>query len=343
MSSAVLIAKFQKEKHPKTEHIIATNRLKSGDLLLQVATVEAKEALERSAEWATQAYPSAILVQKAYGVMVHGMRISAFDTNDQKAIKEKIEKDNQELHPGLNIVRTRWIGSASRPTKDGKEKRYSSLIVYTATAGMADGLIQRQLIEFHEIKSVSKYDQGAELMQCFNCQGYSHMTMRYSNKTRCGKCSLEHNIRDHNDVDNAPDACAACNQQGHPAWSSTCSIRKKELNKAYQRLANKAPLYGSSGTLLSGSDSSSPPRSFESFLAQSYPSSPPRSYDGSGINENARKRKVGDPQTQIQDSISTSSGLRRKVGRPRKLEAPEQGQGPLILLRLSLEPQFQFG
>jgi hypothetical protein len=186
-------------------------------------------------------------------------------------------------------------------------------------------------------------------MQCFNCYGYGHMAIRCSNKTRCGKCNLEHSTRDHNDANTAPDACAACNQQGHPAWSSTYSIRKRELNKALQRLANKAPLYGLSGTPPSGSHSSSPPRSFESFLAQSYPSSLPRSYDSSEVIENARKRRVQnstststeDPQTQTQDSTSTSNGPRRKVGRPRKLDTLEKGQGYIKPLQSSFQPQVQ--
>jgi hypothetical protein len=348
-----LIAKFQKGKHPKTDQIIAVNRLQSGDLLLQMATTEAKEALEQAVEWVAQAFPSAVLIRKTFGVIAHGIRITAFDTNSQEANRAKIERDNQDLHPGLKVIRTRWLGSAFKPTLDGKKKLFSSLIVYTATAEMADRLIRRQLIESQEIKTTERYDQASEIMQCFKCYGYGHMAFRCPNKTRCGVCNQEHDTRDHSYTKGIQqEACAACSQQGHPAWSPICPIRIKEKNRAAQRLANRAPLYE--------------PAKAEEQSGSSYR----RPSDGFTLVENPRKRRsqetgIEDQRDQRQSSISlggssgsslgntsssslgsaSSSGLSipvitRGPGRPRKFDSIERGQRPLAMPPTL--PQFQF-
>ena len=107
------------------------------------------------------------MVKKTYAVVAHGIRIEAVDTENKEAAKKKIQEDNGRLHPGLDVVKAKWIASAGRPARGGGKKRYSSLIIDVATEDMASGLVLRGIVEAGEAKEVSHYVHGAA--QCFNC------------------------------------------------------------------------------------------------------------------------------------------------------------------------------
>ncbi len=220
------------------------NRLRSGDLLLQTTTQEAREALEKDTRWVSEVYGSAVVVRKSFPVMIHGMRVSEFDTGNQAAIKERIEIENRSLHPGLEVVKARWCQGVGAAAGRGR-KLYSSLVLHVATAEMADGLIRKHLIEASEMKRVERFDQAATAMQCYNCQGQGHMARECPNPTRCAECSQDHDTRSHQEkAPGAPKACAGCGGTGHAAYEKTCPVRAKEAQRTRQRIANKPILYG---------------------------------------------------------------------------------------------------
>ncbi len=169
MESGRILAAFKNEqKHASSGQIVAVNRLRSGDLLLQTTTQEAREALEKDTRWVSEVYGSAVVVRKFFSVMIHGMRVSEFDIGNQAAIKERIEIENRSLHSGLEVVKARWCQGVGAAVGRGR-KLYSSLVLYVATAEMADGLIRKHLIEASEMKRVERFDQAATAMQCYNC------------------------------------------------------------------------------------------------------------------------------------------------------------------------------
>ncbi len=246
MESGRILAAFKNEqRYTPSGQIVAVNRLRSGDLLLQTTTQEAREALEKDTKWVSEVYGSAVVVRRSFPVMIHGMRISEFDTGNQAAIKERIETENRSLHPGLEVVKARWCHGGNTVVGRGR-KLYSSLVLHVATAEIADSLIRKHLIEASEIKRVERYDQAAAAIQCFNCQGEGHMARSCPNPTRCAECSQAHDTRSHQEkAPGAPKACAGCGGTGHAAYEKVCPVKVKEAQRTRQRIANKPLLYGS--------------------------------------------------------------------------------------------------
>ena len=204
-------------------------------MLLQATTVEAREALEQKTPWVTKEYKSAIVIRKSFPVMVHGMKISRFDENDQPTIRERIERGSKDLHPNLKVMKGRWSTSAWRPTVKGEKKRYSSLILDVATPEMADTLIRNGLINNNEAKIVERLDQSASLIQCYRCQEYGHMSTTYRNGIQCAECNQAHDTREHKIIaPAATKACASCGCRGHAAYDPACTQRIKERQRAAQ-------------------------------------------------------------------------------------------------------------
>ena len=106
--------------------IIAARRTGGGDVVLQVATVEAREELEKTGDWAKRNCKSARVLRHTSRIAIHGVRIDTVDTGDQRVVIEGLKQDNRKLHPELDIVKAEWPGFASKPDAEGKEKKYSS-------------------------------------------------------------------------------------------------------------------------------------------------------------------------------------------------------------------------
>ena len=51
MLAKYILQKLQSSKHAKTSQLVAARRLQSGNILLQAATVESREKLERITGW----------------------------------------------------------------------------------------------------------------------------------------------------------------------------------------------------------------------------------------------------------------------------------------------------
>lgn len=232
MPSDRLITAFKDMQHTHAAHIVAVNRLPSGDLKVHVTREEEREALERNTTWVGKVYKSARVVRKSFPVIVHGISISEFDTNDQLTIKRRIERDNESLHPGLEVVTTRWASNVHKPTANGRKKRYSSLVVHVASPEMADGLIKKYMVENSEMKKVERFDQTAATIRCFNCQKPGHMSRSCPNGVKCAECNQGHDSREHEKIaPTAPKECASCGQKGHTAYDEICLIRAREKQK----------------------------------------------------------------------------------------------------------------
>ena len=58
------------------------------------------------------------------------------------------------------MIKTKWISSARKPTREGGKKLYSSLIIDIAIEDMASGLVLRGLVEAGKAKEVTHYVHG---------------------------------------------------------------------------------------------------------------------------------------------------------------------------------------
>ena len=58
------------------------NQRREGDIILQVATEQEKDTLEKNNEWIKESFKSAKLLRPTYPVMVHGVRVKAVDVKD---------------------------------------------------------------------------------------------------------------------------------------------------------------------------------------------------------------------------------------------------------------------
>ncbi len=235
---SMIMKALKSTAHAQTERIVGVNRMRSGDLIVQVASEEAREGLERDTTWVANTLKTARVARKSFPVMIHAICVANFDVGNRVATKKKIEEDNRRLHPGLDVVSARWV-SGTRPVG-----RWSSLVVDVASPAMADEMIKNRVVENSEMKRVERFDRTATAIQCFKCQIYRHMSKLCKNTARCAECRQSHNTWDHEKLaPNAPKACAVCGAAGHTAYAKHCPFKVKERQRTAQRVANKAPLY----------------------------------------------------------------------------------------------------
>ena len=233
--------KDTRTQREEVEQLETARRLRSGDLLVQTTTVEAKKDLEENTTWLTERYTSASVIRKTYPVIAHGIKVEGINTNAWPEVKKKIERDNHRLHPDLEIMGIRWLSSAYRT------KKYSSLVLDLPTPEIADALILNGIVDARETKNVERYDQAASLTRCYKCQEYGHIARTCKNEVRCAECNQAHDTRVHKEV--APAAtpgCAACGKKGkgHTAYDADCPFRTKMRKCTAKRLAKKRPFYG---------------------------------------------------------------------------------------------------
>ena len=219
----------------------------------------------------------------------------------------------------------RWLQGTDKLSKTGQPKRDGSLVVSLATPEMADGVIQRGLIEAGIMKLAERFEPKGSLLQCHNCQEYGHMYKLCLNPTRCAVCSGKHSTRDHKEqAPETVEACAACNKNGHPSWSPTCPVRMKERHKATQKKANMAPLYGIQRETLG-----TPKKDEEGYTIVT---GKKRRANKEPVREGTPTSSLGSQQNSSQSSQESipEKTIVRKVGRPPKLPIKKSGQTTLL-------------
>ncbi len=90
-------------------------------MILFTTTIEAREALEKNGEWVTETFLSARVLRQTFLVVAHGFRLSAIDVNNQKAVIEKITRENAGLHEDLEVIRISWPHFALREVEGVKK------------------------------------------------------------------------------------------------------------------------------------------------------------------------------------------------------------------------------
>ena len=98
-----ILQKLQSSKHAETSQLVAARRLQSGDILLQAATVESKERLERITGWEKQLFESAKVLKQSFPVLVHGVRVYLVPEGQEQQALERIARENEKYHLFLGI------------------------------------------------------------------------------------------------------------------------------------------------------------------------------------------------------------------------------------------------
>jgi hypothetical protein len=207
--------------------IVSANQLKSGDLSIKTATNSEMRTLREFADdWAPRIGHGCTVRNPTYGILAHGIRTSSMDMSKFEDNKRNILLDNKPFIPSADLKYIGWLTRAA-PTKSA-----STIIIEFTRPEDANKIIDEGLVWQGEVFQCERYERQCRLMQCFNCQHYSHIGTQCKTATTCGYCAQEHRSRDCTTKDDAdaPRKCANCHG-AHEAWSHQCPTRQGELAK----------------------------------------------------------------------------------------------------------------
>lgn len=198
-------------------------KLQSGDLAFVMASEKEKNKWEATPSWAAVIASSATVKKRTFKVMVHGVRMINVNVALQAEAINSLIAQNSRIHKDLRIIKVSWLTSAVK-----NKKAFSSLIVETPCAKMANDIIELGFIEDHELKLCELFDVRSRPIQCFKCYQWGHFSSNCRNAVRCGHCAGSH----HTDSCTTDEAkCAACGCVGHKAWAKECQIKKDLIAK----------------------------------------------------------------------------------------------------------------
>lgn len=172
--------------------------------------------------------------------MVHGVRREAIKISDIKQAVTNIYKENDRLHTNLDFVHLSWSKKAIR-----EEKRYSSLIIDTASPDIANAVIQSGLLVEGELKTCERYKREAKITQCLQCHHYGHIGKACNRPQSCGTCAQPHVTAACPTKTMSQHKCTVCGGR-HAAWSRQCATRRAEYEKSAYIRASIPDLYSSS-------------------------------------------------------------------------------------------------
>ena len=208
--------------------VLAARRLPSGDITITADTKETKELLERDSNWLAAVGQAASVNRRKFTIMVHGMKVASIDCSRQEDAIRQITGQNTHLRNKIEILRVQWPKKALRQGKTA-----TCLIVDVATPEQANTLIDEGLLFHSELKECELYHGDCRVTQCYNCQKYGHTARVCRSQKKCGLCAAP----GHDDKacnfrnDTTKHRCVNCNLN-HPAWSSSCTARYEQVDKA---------------------------------------------------------------------------------------------------------------
>lgn len=213
-------------------------RLPSGDVELQMTSVENKRWAENHTDWIKALAVSAEVTRRTYAVMAHAVRVADIDTSNQTEAIKCILQQNTKMHKNASITRVAWTKKALE-----LKKSFSSLIIETYSPSTANDFIKNGLIFNHEIKTCEYFCKESRILQCFNCHKYGHVGRVCRNPTRCGHCAGPHSTKDCSELGKTQKKYASCGKPGHEAWARECQDRVQQRMAASQSFADRPVLY----------------------------------------------------------------------------------------------------
>jgi hypothetical protein len=158
-------------------------QLRSGDLAIWFATYEDKaKAIAKRTVWIPD-WSAAIVPPR--NQQKHGVLLSYVSTQHNP---DDLLTELQARYPLGYITACRWL------TATGSNKAQSTIVVHTMNKSGAETLHSKRVLSIHDqaYKIVDYYKTDNRAAQCFNCQGYGHLSYQCTHDTCCAKCAEAH-------------------------------------------------------------------------------------------------------------------------------------------------------
>ncbi len=211
------------EKHK--ENVLTIKRLSSEDIEILTRSAKTKQRLKQNKTLLTNVASTTSLSRRIFEIMIHDVRMTSINTQNQQTAIEHIVRQNASMHSNLKIARVIW----SKRAKVISSKKYFSLIMKIYNAATINRLIKEKLLNEYSHRTCEYFDKNCRLKQCFNCQRYDHIDKSCKYERRCAACADSHN-------DNTCTTsierrkCVNCDEN-HSVWSFQCKIRIEKKNK----------------------------------------------------------------------------------------------------------------
>jgi hypothetical protein len=313
--------------------VLAARRLPSGDVVVTTDTEDTKRQLEKDGSWLSAVGQAAQVNRRKFPVMVHGMKVSSVDCSNQKEAIRQIMGQNAQLQNRVEILRVQW---PKRAAKLGKAS--SHLLLHLASPEQVNILVDEGLLFHSELRRCELYHGDCRVTQCFNCQKYGHIARICRFSKKCGLCAApghdDHACNFRND--SAKHRCANCGLQ-HPAWSSSCAVRREQVDKARLAYTTRPKRYasppGKSGAPLAvptADDFPSPPsQSSPQSSMELVPYSQEERMEGIQVGPVRATQGNLALGKRSRDGASEAAQDRRAPGRPPSTSRASQGSQPI--------------
>jgi hypothetical protein len=210
--------------HP-AQQILAAKRLPQGEIALYTEKAEVRTMLQGDQIWAKAISPLAQVKGRTYEVLVKRVRREGTGEGEENVLARSLESQNKRIHPGLKIVRLRWL----RGLKEGTT--ISTAVLEVASLEGANGVLSKGLVQDMELKSAERFDRTLRITQCFKCQGYGHISRACTRSWKCGHCAENHRTGTCEKKGKKDTVrCGGCSGK-HEAWASECPVREQEWQK----------------------------------------------------------------------------------------------------------------
>ena len=125
----------------------------------------------------------------------------------------------------VKIMKLAWL------SKLNPDKLYGSLVVYLSSQKEAEGLLNRQVMDFGSEAGFTKvYECRQYLTRCQKCLQYGHVKARCTSDVRCTYCAA---LRHKEPSCTATEAsCAVC-QESHKVSDPGCPTYCQKLRELY--------------------------------------------------------------------------------------------------------------
>jgi hypothetical protein len=296
-SPAAMVAKVNTALGPGSGDALAIRRLQSGDIVVSFRGNAEDHA--RNESWVKAAFgDQAAIARRTYTVLAKGIPRSLIEKKKEEDIQKEIEEVNE-----VKMARCR------KRIPKSSEAKYGMLLIEVESVTTAQEICSRGVILEAQFFNCEPYSGDLKVLQCFNCHAYGHMAKACTRKAKCGFCGTEAHAGGDNNCpkkQGGTPSCINCKGQ-HAAWDRSCHAALAERQRIKEAYAYRPRQF-----VVGGSDAS-----WTSHSGQSAPST-----EASSSSEPAANRdriEVDD------DGYQEVAPKKRRMGRPRDMDRPEQG------------------
>jgi len=239
-TAPLLVANINKALEGKTGgRAIAARQMWSGDISVATANVISKAELMKHQGWLQTLDRDAEIITPAYQVLVHGVRVKAVDMEKPEVTFEALRAENIDVMQEGGIKRITWAKHALN-----ERQTHTSLVVSFDKASTANEVIRKGLAFECRIHECELWDTRCRRRQCYQCHQYGHMAPTCRRAQKCAFCTGPHDVKECGvKGDKTKLKCAACGEDGHPAWDRSCKLNKKEEERIKAALEVRPVLY----------------------------------------------------------------------------------------------------